>query len=209
MVTWKLLGSSWLDSAQSRALLAIVLLLGMGYIARLSDFVMARPEEPLSLLLVHDVEAGHVPQDSRFENKGCHSVSPTSCPAMEVPEHDMRLFTQVCMKGLGSEPATDRHNNAFGGSFACACCGAHVFDFSAKCDANTRWPSFHTSTSSVCTTPQGPDTATTTVTCKQCGAHIGQYFPDKGKAPLGSCMNQAGQPSHYSTNGVCLLYRPP
>lgn len=194
----------WLDSVQIRALFAVAVLMGMSYAVRLGGFLLGHPGDPPSLLFVHDINGA----DAATETRPCASTYPTFCPKQTLAGQELALFTQVCMQGQGNEPAHDRHRSAFGGSFVCACCGASLFEYSAKCEAGTNRPSFHSARDNVCRRPTA-DPASNELTCRQCGAHIGYFLADHGEGSLGACFNQASQPSRYSTDGICLKYKPP
>ena len=97
----------------------------------------------------------------------------------------------------GTEPAfTGKYwDNHEDGIYRCACCGAELFDASAKFESGTGWPSF-----SAPVDPAKVRTETDTThgmqrveaLCAQCDAHLGHVFPD-GPRPTGSrfCMNSA------------------
>jgi peptide-methionine (R)-S-oxide reductase len=79
------------------------------------------------------------------------------------------------------------------GTYACAACGAELFDSATKFESGSGWPSF--------TSPKVEDAVEliedrahgmirTEVRCRRCGSHLGHVFPD-GPGPTGEryCMN--------------------
>jgi peptide-methionine (R)-S-oxide reductase len=87
------------------------------------------------------------------------------------------------------------------GTFACVCCGAPLFDQSAKYDSGSGWPSFYAPVSPEAV-GERPDESLwqrrTEVHCRRCAAHLGHVFPD-GPEPTGL---------RYCINGVALRFEP-
>ena len=103
---------------------------------------------------------------------------------------------QVTRHAATERPFTGKHNNQWAdGSYHCICCGAKLFASETKFDAGCGWPSFSQALSEDAITEnvdrQHGMERTETV-CSQCGAHLGNVFPD-GPAPTGLryCMNSA------------------
>lgn len=96
----------------------------------------------------------------------------------------------------GTEPAAasplNREKRA--GVYACAGCGAPLFDSAAKYESGSGWPSFTTARESAVGTSVDKShfMLRTEVHCLKCGGHLGHVFTD-GPAPDGLryCMNGA------------------
>ena len=107
-------------------------------------------------------------------------------------------------RGRGTERAfTGPYwNSKAEGAYACVCCGAALFESTAKFESGTGWPSF--------TAPVSADAVETRsdwfllirrteVRCAACEAHLGHVFRD-GPRPTGL---------RYCINGAALTFRAP
>lgn len=88
------------------------------------------------------------------------------------------------------------------GTFSCVCCGAPLFEASAKFDSGTGWPSFFQPISDNAVDERADNgffMRRTEILCARCDAHLGHVFPD-GPQPTGQ---------RYCMNGVALNFSEP
>ena len=106
------------------------------------------------------------------------------------------LALAVTRQAATERPFSGRYNDHWvSGAYHCISCGQPLFASDAKFDAGCGWPSFFrmlSPGSMVERADHGHGMVRTEVLCSQCGAHLGQVFPD-GPQPTGLryCMNSA------------------
>lgn len=107
------------------------------------------------------------------------------------------------LRESGTEPrfSSDLIDVKDDGTFACAACGAGLFESDEKFDSETGWPSFwdvseEGAVETYRDTSHGMDR--TEVRCTNCGGHLGHVFDD-GPDPTGK---------RYCINGVALTFEP-
>ena len=88
---------------------------------------------------------------------------------------------RVCREGGTEAPFSGQFlHNRRTGEYHCVCCGALLFDSSAKFDSGCGWPSFDASISG--SVEQRLDRShgmvRTEILCKSCGSHLGHLFED-------------------------------
>lgn len=92
--------------------------------------------------------------------------------------------------------------NKQSGMYACAACGAELFDSKTKFDSGSGWPSFYDVAKSDSVKLVDDSTLgmqRTEVVCAKCGGHLGHVFDDAHDQPTGQ---------RYCINSVCLKFEP-
>jgi peptide-methionine (R)-S-oxide reductase len=86
------------------------------------------------------------------------------------------------------------------GQFACAGCGAVLFDSATKYESGSGWPSFYKPLEGAVATTEDRKFGMRRVEvhCANCQGHLGHVFPD-GPRPTGQ---------RYCMNGVALKFQP-
>ena len=108
---------------------------------------------------------------------------------------------RVTRKHATERPFTNDNFSKDSGTFSCVCCGAPLFEQSAKFDSGTGWPSFYQPIDAEAvgeTEDRSWFMRRTEVHCARCDAHLGHVFPD-GPEPTGL---------RYCMNGVALNFEP-
>ncbi len=88
------------------------------------------------------------------------------------------------------------------GVYACAACGAELFDSTTKFDSGCGWPSFFDSLEQDRIVRREDNThgmRRVEVLCASCHSHLGHIFPDAPQTPTGE---------RYCINSVCLTFAP-
>ena len=115
----------------------------------------------------------------------------------ELSPEAFRVLRQHGTERPGSSPLNAEKRP---GVFACAGCGAPLFEGSTKYESGSGWPSFWAPIEGAVATRTDRSffMTRTEVHCATCGGHLGHVFPD-GPPPTGQ---------RYCMNGVSLAFRP-
>lgn len=97
-------------------------------------------------------------------------------------------------KGTESPFTGELLHNKGNGMYACAACGAELFDSKTKFDSGSGWPSFYDVAGSYTVKLVDDDSLgmhRTEVVCANCGGHLGHLFEDAPQTPTGQrfCIN--------------------
>lgn len=113
---------------------------------------------------------------------------------------------RICRQKGTERPFTGEFwDNKQQGMYTCKCCGAKLFDASAKYDSGSGWPSFYRAVQpDVIVENRDASLAMERVeiVCSHCDCHLGHVFPD-GPPPTGLryCVNSASM-NFVATEGI-------
>jgi peptide-methionine (R)-S-oxide reductase len=130
----------------------------------------------------------------------------------KLTDEQYRITRQKGAEAPFSGKYVDHHAT---GTYKCVCCGARLFDSSAKFDSNTGWPSFYNPVDDQCVETAIDSslyTVRTEVICRKCKAHLGHVFDDAPRTNDGGgprrryCIKSAalefeGTEPHQETGG--------
>ncbi|HEX6462421.1 MAG TPA: peptide-methionine (R)-S-oxide reductase MsrB [Candidatus Saccharimonadales bacterium] len=97
----------------------------------------------------------------------------------ELPPERYKVLREKATEPPFSGEYVNKHDD---GTYACAACGAVLFDSNTKFDSHSGWPSFYDALPGAVEfhTDSSLGMARTEITCANCGSHLGHIFEHEG-----------------------------